>query len=402
MAVLFGHPSSTVFSFHAALAHYQHKRLAALCVPWMPSRGTLQFLEMIPGSGEWTRRLSRRRFEPLADAPTIQGRAGEIRRLLVRALGLSSDALAVEANQWIMRTMRRECGRAEVTAVHAYEDCSLLQFEEAKKYGKACIYDMPIGYWRAWEEISSDLVSRYADWSSGGWSPSSGTPVHQKSREMELADLVLVPSSFVQSTIQKYEPARKITLAPYGVDLEFWKNGRDASPNRPLKFIYAGHLSIRKGTPLLLEAWKKAALKDAELTLVGPWRLASNKHSEITGNIRYKPPCSPLALRQCYREADIFVFPSFFEGLALVILEAMSCGLPAIASDASGGVDTISSNAGRVLPSGNLEALIECLRWFGNNRSKLPSMSHAARRTAEQYTWANYRRAVGTAVAPFV
>jgi hypothetical protein len=45
-----------------------------------------------------------------------------------------------------MATMQRECHRTSVTAVHAYEDCSLLQFREAKRLGKACIYDMPIGY----------------------------------------------------------------------------------------------------------------------------------------------------------------------------------------------------------------------------------------------------------------
>jgi glycosyltransferase involved in cell wall biosynthesis len=403
MSILIGHPSGAVFAFHAALAHYQNKHLAAFCVPWRPGRGTLQLLGMIPGAGEMTRRLSRRRFESLADAPMIQGRAGEIRRLLIRALGLSSDALAIEANEWLMHTMRRECRRAEVTAVHAYEDCSLLQFEEARKRNKACIYDMPIGYWRAWQEISSDFDRRYADWlPSGGQSPSSRTPLHQKSKEMDLADLVLVPSSFVRDTIQKYVSDRRIALAPYGVDLDFWKSNRAVVPDRPLRFLYAGHLSIRKGTPLLLEAWKKAALKDAELMLVGPWRLAISKQSEITGNIRYRPPCSPSALREGYREADVFVLPSFFEGFALVLLEAMSSGLPAIASDATGGLDSISMKAGHMLPRGDLEALIESLRWFSDNRSKLPAMSLAARQTAEQYTWANYRCAVSKAVAPFL
>ena len=47
-----------------------------------------------------------------------------------------------------MRTMARECHRSTVKAVHAYEDCSLWQFLEAKRLGKACIYDMPICYYR--------------------------------------------------------------------------------------------------------------------------------------------------------------------------------------------------------------------------------------------------------------
>ena len=100
-------------------------------------------------------RLRRRRFEPLAEAPKIQGRIGEIKRLVVRALGRGDEGLSYEANDWLMRTMARECNRPSVTAVHAYEDCSLLQFEEAKRRGKACIYDMPIGYYPAWQEAEN-------------------------------------------------------------------------------------------------------------------------------------------------------------------------------------------------------------------------------------------------------
>ena len=45
-----------------------------------------------------------------------------------------------------MRTMARECHRSTVTAVHAYEDCSLWPFMEAKRLGKACVYDLPTCY----------------------------------------------------------------------------------------------------------------------------------------------------------------------------------------------------------------------------------------------------------------
>ena len=79
------------------------------------------------------------------------------------------------------------------------------------------------------------------------------------------------------------------------------------------------------------------------------------------------------ALRDHYRRADVFVFPSFFEGLALVLLEAMACGLPAIASAATGGADVLTEASGRLLPVGDLE---EC-------------------------TWDRYRRAVTEATSAF-
>ena len=119
---------------------------------------TLRVLDHIKPLRAMTQRLSRRHFPPLAKAPKIQGRAGEFRRLLIRAAGCGDDRLSNEANDWLMRTMTRECRRSGVTAVHAYEDCSLWQFAEARRLGKACIYDMPIGYYPAWERIETQLA----------------------------------------------------------------------------------------------------------------------------------------------------------------------------------------------------------------------------------------------------
>jgi glycosyltransferase involved in cell wall biosynthesis len=98
----------------------------------------------------------------------------------------------------------------------------------------------------------------------------------------------------------------------------------------------------------------------------------------------------------------VFVFPSFFEGFALVLLEAIACGLPAIASAATGGSDVLTEASGRVFPVGSLDALVDALRWFDQNRNRLPVMSRAARQQAELCTWGRYRRTVTEATAGFL
>jgi starch synthase len=326
-----------------------------------------------------------------------------LRRLFTRALGGGDERTSYEANDWLMRTMLRECRRPAVTAIHAYEDCSLWQFAEAKRLGKACIYDLPIGYYPAWEQAEADLARRYADWLPAGGLPSNRyVRPEQKRQEMSLADLTLVPSSFVEKTIRTFHPHKMLARAAYGVDLEFWTPAARRRALRPLRFIYAGQLSLRKGIPGLLEAWEKAALRDAELELVGAWQMSEKKRLSLPRHVTWRPPCSPEALRERYRGADVFVFPSFVEGFGLVLLEAMACGLPAIASEATAGPDVMTEACGRIVPTGNLDALIESLRWFNKNLEQLPALSRAARIQAERFTWENYRCCVTEAVAPFV
>ncbi len=402
MSILFGHPGGNPNSHHAALAHFEAGRLEAFCVPWMPSPATLRALQRFGPTRAMGQRLARRTFEPLAAAPKVQGRIGEWRRLATRAVGWGDERLSYEANDWLMRTMRRECRRPAVTAVHSYEDCSAGQFAAAKRLGKACIYDMPIGYYPAWEETQAELVRRYRDWVPPQGLPSSRyVRPEQKRREMELADLVLAPSSFVEKTVQAFHPEKKVARAAYGVDLEFWQSVEEKSWDHPLRFLYAGQMSMRKGIPLLLEAWEAAGLREAHLDLVGVWQLAKDKVASLPRGVTLWPPCSREALRERYRMADVFLFPSFFEGFGLVLLEAMACGLPALATEATAGPDVLTESCGRLVPCGSLEALVEGLRWFERRSGQLPSMARAARAQAARFTWGNYRRSVSEAVAPF-
>jgi glycosyltransferase involved in cell wall biosynthesis len=402
MTILFGHPTGNPNSHHAALAHFEADRLEAFCVPWMPSRATLDLCARIEPLKGMAKRLARRRFPPLASAPKIQGRLGELRRLLIRALGCGNEGLSYEADDWLMRIMARECHRSAVRAVHAYEDCSLTQFEEAKRLGKACIYDMPIGYYPAWQNLEAQLAREHADWLPAGGLPSSRyVRPEQKRQEMELADLVLAPNRFVEKTIRDFHPAERIELAPYGVDCEFWTPATTKEESDTLRFLYAGQLSLRKGIPHLLKAWDKAAVPGTTLNLVGRWQLADEKRKSLPAGVSWAAAVDRATLRALYRQADVFVFPSFFEGLPLVMLEAMACGLPVVASTAAG-EDLVTEGCGRLVPAGNIEALVESLRWFSRSRDSLRAMGFAARAAAERCSWERYRRCVKDAVTPFV
>lgn len=400
MNILFGHPTGNQGAHQTALAYLSAGCLAAYCVSWMPAKGTLSFLKAMPGLAGWAGRLERRRFAPLAHAPTIQGRAGEWPRLLQRMLGKEDEGLAYQTNDWLMKTMAEACARPAVTAVHAYEDCSLLQFEAAKRRNKACIYTLPIGYYPVWQAQRTELARRYAEWlPEGDTGISPWERPQQKQRELELADLVFVASTFVRESLGDHAAARRVALTPYGIDPDFWRPVARRPAGGPLRFICAGHVSIRKGVPWLLDAWQKAGLKDAHLELVGPWQLAQARRLALPANVTHLPPCSREELRDRYQAADVLLFPSFFEGFGMVLLEAMACGLPAIATTATAGPDVLDDSCGRVVPPGETEQLVAALRWFAEHRDALPALGQAARAVAERNTWERYRQSVTAAVA---
>src|SRR5215470_11390273 len=128
MSILFGHPTGNPNSHNAALAYLEAGVLDFLCVPWMPSTATIRVLSLLQPLRPLAQRLARRQFGPLSQVPKVQGRVGEICRLLTRASGLGHYLPFDQANRWLMRTMAHECRRSTVTAVHSYEDCSLWQF----------------------------------------------------------------------------------------------------------------------------------------------------------------------------------------------------------------------------------------------------------------------------------
>ena len=404
MSILFGHPTGSPHSHHAALAHFESGRLEAFCVPWLPTPRELRLAKRILGLKSWAERLERRSFSPLLSAPRIENRIGEWKRMAKRIFlkdYVAPEALSYQANDWLMETMAHECKRSAVTAVHSYEDCSLHQFEVAKRLHKACIYDMPIGYYPAWQETERELARQFSEWlPPSGLSSKRFVRPEQKRREMELADLVLVPSTFVAKTISHFHDKR-LALAGYAVDSEFWIPPAAPKVEGPLRFIYVGHISIRKGGPILLQAWDKSKLRDAELLLIGHWQLANSARSRLPSSVKYVPPCSAFELRNYYQSGDVFVFPSFFEGFGLVLLEAMACGLPVIASERTAAPDIVNASTGAIIPAGDVDAWVAALREADAKRDRLLVMKKAARASALEHSWSRYRQAVSAAVAPY-
>jgi alpha-maltose-1-phosphate synthase len=104
--------------------------------------------------------------------------------------------------------------------------------------------------------------------------------------------------------------------------------------------------------------------------------------------ISYRPPVSRAELPAVYRAADVLVFPSLNDAFGLVMLEAMACGLPVIATDHSGAVDVIRDGVdGFVVPARDPAAIAARLEPLIADPSLAAEMGRLARqRIAGHYT----------------
>jgi glycosyltransferase involved in cell wall biosynthesis len=167
---------------------------------------------------------------------------------------------------------------------------------------------------------------------------------------------------------------------------------RRTDPGRPALFVAAGHLSIRKGTHYLLEAWRKIGPRpDAQLLLVGHDSLPPALKEGLPDNVTIRANVPREELFGIFREATSLVLPSLCEGFAMVILEALAHALPVITTPNSGGADFVrNGEAGWIVPIRDPESLADRIVWSIEHRDQMAQMGMTGRIRSQYWTWDDF------------
>lgn len=353
-------------------------------------------------SGFASRLLSQRRF-PVSSEKILTRPAREAIRLLLQKSGFFASLHAHEVGPFSVDRIYQDLDEIVVkrlrasdnapTAIYTYEDAAAATFAAASSRNVLRIYDLPIGYWRAARKIQIEESDRLPDWSLT--MPAlidSDAKLARKDEELKLANHIIVASQFTAQTLEDAPfPLAPISVIPYGCP-PVTTAAKTADSKQPLKVLYVGSLSQRKGLSYLLEAIE-ALGKSVELTLIGkrvadckPLDAALQKYNWIES----LPHQQILDAMQTH---DVFVFPSLFEGFGLVITEALSQGMPIIATSHTCAPDIIEhGKEGFIVPIRDADAIASKLERLANDRDLLAEMQSAALITASRTTWQNYSR----------
>lgn len=409
MKIVVSHPTLNANSKNLVTGLLKNKLLYKLftTVAIFPS----QFLYKL-GHNPKLKDLKRRSLDKMWQPYTRSKSFFEFGRLLASKLHLESliahekgffciDTVYQKQDKWVANNLAK-AKKDGITGVYAYEDGALATFAKAKQLGVSCIYDLPIGYWKSARLLMQKEFEINPDWSSTltGFSDSPAK-LEVKDKELALADVIFVASSFTKKTLEEYSgKLPEIKVIPYGFPEVIQKKEYQPLVNRKLKVLFIGGLSQRKGLSYLFEAVDGLENK-VELTIVGHKAVANCKALNLALEQHYWiPSLSHDQVLACMREHDVFVFPSLFEGFGMVITEAMSQGVPVITTDRTAGPDVIQDGVdGWIVPAGSAIAIKEVLYEILEQPELLEQFGLAAQTKAKNRPWSVYGQEMADALS---
>ena len=214
---------------------------------------------------------------------------------------------------------------------------------------------------------------------------------------MEHTDCVVSPSGFVTKSFTDRGFAREnIFDSFYPVNLSLFSPSEGERPkDKPFTIINTSGLSLRKGTPYLLETFRRIHKEVPNVRFLVT--RSGNPSAEIDKllkdytdlPIEWSAYLSHKDMAKRFQEADLLMLPSLEDGFARVVTEAMACGLPAIVSENTGAADFIEAGvSGSTVPIRDVDAMVKAsMEWWDKIRDgyKMPVENLQNRLSPEAY-----------------
>jgi glycosyltransferase involved in cell wall biosynthesis len=245
-----------------------------------------------------------------------------------------------------------------------------------------------------------------------------------KARILPAADGILTAGDDGRSFARRYGVSDdRIHHVPHVVDFERLARGARLAPGerdrlraelgvRGVTFVYVGRLWAGKGLTYLLEAFGGLQQRDVgevSLLLVGDGRdedeLRARARAQGLRNVVFCGFQGDDVLPRLYAASDVFVFPTLGDPFGMVVLEAMACGLPVVATTAAGEIsDRVAEGVnGFVVAPGSSDRLLERMTVLARDEGLREAMGTASVRKVTRQSpdaWAEaFERALGKILA---
>ncbi|MBN2387845.1 MAG: glycosyltransferase family 4 protein [Anaerolineales bacterium] len=219
-----------------------------------------------------------------------------------------------------------------------------------------------------------------------------------ENRILRRANGIVAVSSSVANELGEYGIKRQdVTVAGNGVDVRSFFPSRNDGTNAPSYFLTVGRLGPRKGLEDLVDSVSLIREKDPNLKfyLIGEGPLRQRLQKKVTrlglnGQVIFLGHVSEKArLVDYYQKAAGYIHPAHYEGLPTVLLEAMACGKPVVATAVSGALDVIRDREnGLLIPPRSPQAIASAVFELLDQPALAERIGLGAVQTIrERYSW---------------
>jgi glycosyltransferase involved in cell wall biosynthesis len=195
------------------------------------------------------------------------------------------------------------------------------------------------------------------------------------------------------TTILQHNTApEKVVVIPNAVNLPAVREIK--MPHEPMRMLFVARFASNKGVHVLMEAIqklnKKGFKKKLQFNLAGKGPLyESYLQRYLISNVKFLGFVPDEELPQIYKHNDAFVFPTLFEGMPTVVLEAMSYGMPVVVTDVGATAQLVDEKNGFLIERDNVDALVhaieQLLQMTPEQFSRLSVASYE--KVNQGYTW---------------
>lgn len=239
------------------------------------------------------------------------------------------------------------------------------------------------------EYIFSDEKNKFPDWKSSFFNRSKKY-YSRVYREWDLADKIIVNSTWTKNLIINQGACeKKIHVIPLIHEKNsFLLESKSVNKKNTIKVLYVGSIVLRKGVQYLLEATNKLDNNKFEFHIIGSSLISHDTLRSMYPHVNFYEHVPFSDVVHFYKDSDVLVFPTLSDGFGSVQVEAMSYGIPVIATTSCGDVVEHGCSGFLIPPNNSLE-IENYLRLFEDDRELLQQMKINAKRRSKDFSLEN-------------
>lgn len=228
-----------------------------------------------------------------------------------------------------------------------------------------------------------------------GWKKRLALSLYQR-RDLEFASLFIATAEQEAESIRQFGLRQPIAVIPNGVELAVGggENGRGTLHSTVRTALFLSRIHPKKGLLNLVSAWGQLRPRDWRLVIAGPDEdghlaqvMSSVDQRGITECVEYVGEVEGQRKAELYRDADLFVLPTFSENFGVVVAEALACGLPVITTRGTPWMDLERFGCGWWIDTG-VDLLVSTLRKaMSLPEDERKAMGERGRRYVQRYDW---------------